>query len=426
MRRKFTPEQIRNMGARIRSVREKIGLSQEQLGKKAGFPSAGAVEMLERGFYMPRWNRLQALAKILGVSEAYIIMGDINNKKEKKMESVISKPFNTEHAQALATVPAPAPVPEETIKNIAGAAVPVESDAKKEAAGEGPVGGSGTKRSVHFHVNGDLIRKLREEAGLSQRDVAGFCGLTGSSLVGKWEHGINTISGKHVSILAEHFNVPVDTLIGAEAVKKEKDKKMDSQYFRTNGEKLKALRTKEGLSLKDVAELCQIDAGTVCQWEKGKRRITTANAELLARRYGVTVKELLAEDAPSYTQPGSPQAAKERIVSGPPVAASSTVAKELEIPENPEERFCKNISYRLYKAGCDEAEFDKAVGCDPEFFNQALEHHYKLPLGVVVNAAKFFGKTVEELVCEDITALIDDELQDLKKKAKYLEWLVKG
>ena len=54
------------LGARLRARREALGMSQAELGEKAGI-SANYVGVLERGLKLPTLDTLVALAKALGV-----------------------------------------------------------------------------------------------------------------------------------------------------------------------------------------------------------------------------------------------------------------------------------------------------------------------------------------------------------------------
>ena len=54
-------------GARLKHLREQVGLTQQQLADKAGMNKFG-VAKLEQDQYSPTWPTVQALAKALGVN----------------------------------------------------------------------------------------------------------------------------------------------------------------------------------------------------------------------------------------------------------------------------------------------------------------------------------------------------------------------
>jgi transcriptional regulator with XRE-family HTH domain len=53
-------------GARLRQLREAAGLTQEQLGERAGMPYQ-SIAKYERGAVEPTWPNVVKLAKALGV-----------------------------------------------------------------------------------------------------------------------------------------------------------------------------------------------------------------------------------------------------------------------------------------------------------------------------------------------------------------------
>ncbi len=59
-------KQPTTFGSRLRELREKAGLSREQLAQRAGMHKFG-VAKLERGDREPSWASVQALARALGV-----------------------------------------------------------------------------------------------------------------------------------------------------------------------------------------------------------------------------------------------------------------------------------------------------------------------------------------------------------------------
>ena len=60
------------LGARIREIRKRHGLSQEALAAKAGL-SVSYISMLERGQRTPPLDTLESLAKALSVSATSLL-----------------------------------------------------------------------------------------------------------------------------------------------------------------------------------------------------------------------------------------------------------------------------------------------------------------------------------------------------------------
>ena len=97
-----------------------------------------------------------------------------------------------------------------------------------------------------------------------------------------------------------------------------------------------------------------------------------------------------------------------------------TVKDAARLPDDPEKQFCKNILFYIRNNGCNEEEFDNEVGCPPDFFSEAIEHGYKLPLGVSLKAARVFGKTLEETVYDTTVMELEAELEKIKERLKEL------
>lgn len=66
---------------------------------------------------------------------------------------------------------------------------------------------------------------------------------------------------------------------------------------------LREYREKAGLRQIDVAKKMNVDQAAVSKWESGENRISKKYHKRLARLYGITVEQLLAND----TTPGDVQ-----------------------------------------------------------------------------------------------------------------------
>ena len=66
---------------------------------------------------------------------------------------------------------------------------------------------------------------------------------------------------------------------------------------------LKKLRLAAGLRQIDVAKKMNVDQGCVSKWENGETRPSRKYHKKLARLYGVTVDDLLKEDAENVSIP---------------------------------------------------------------------------------------------------------------------------
>lgn len=65
------------LGAAVRQLREKRGLTQERLAQDAGL-TVGTISLIERGKSNPAWGTVGAIGKALGVS-----MGELGHLSDQ-------------------------------------------------------------------------------------------------------------------------------------------------------------------------------------------------------------------------------------------------------------------------------------------------------------------------------------------------------
>src|SRR3981081_2503910 len=84
---------------------------------------------------------------------------------------------------------------------------------------------------------------------------------------------------------------------------------MPSEYAKTLGARLRAIRTQQGLSLHGVEEKSRgrWKAVVVGSYERGDRSVTVQKLAELAEFYGVPVSELLPGDAAPAVLPAAPK-----------------------------------------------------------------------------------------------------------------------
>ena len=74
----------------------------------------------------------------------------------------------------------------------------------------------------------------------------------------------------------------------------------------TIGETIQRLRTKRRLSQEQLAELVGVSRQAVSKWELGDAAPEVDKLRALAREFGVTVDELLSEEAPREPEQAPP------------------------------------------------------------------------------------------------------------------------
>lgn len=94
------------------------------------------------------------------------------------------------------------------------------------------------------------------------------------------------------------------------------DDETPGSYARQVGERLRALRRQQRLSLQAVEGLCgqEFKASVLGAYERGERIISVLRLQRLARLYGVPVDQLLPRGGPAQRRSGAPEEA-------PPVTA---------------------------------------------------------------------------------------------------------
>lgn len=109
----------------------------------------------------------------------------------------------------------------------------------------------------------DKLRWLRYQKGLRQRDVADYAGIDRSTYVHYEEYGKDLYPPEHMEKIAQLFEVPVDMLLD------------DYNLFLRNdqGEQIKVIRTKLGLTQREYADKLRVSLGSLKQWEQNRKQI---------------------------------------------------------------------------------------------------------------------------------------------------------
>ena len=109
----------------------------------------------------------------------------------------------------------------------------------------------------------DLLRWLRYQKGLRQRDVADYAGIYRSTYIHYEEYGKDFYSPKHMEKIAQLFEVPVERLLD------------DYNLFLRNGQgkQIKAIRMKLGLTQREYADRLGISLCNLKQWEQNRKQL---------------------------------------------------------------------------------------------------------------------------------------------------------
>ena len=110
----------------------------------------------------------------------------------------------------------------------------------------------------------DKLRWLRYHKGLRQRDVAAYVGMDRSTYVHYEEYRKDFYPMEHMEKIAQLFEVSVETLLD------------DYNLFlrKGQGEQIKAIRLKLGLTQKAYAKMLGVSLGNLKQWEQNRKQIS--------------------------------------------------------------------------------------------------------------------------------------------------------
>ncbi len=133
------------------------------------------------------------------------------------------------------------------------------------------------------------LRRLREEAGLSQRAVAIAVGVT-QTMVSRWERGACSPNTEHLARLAATLGVAVSRLLGQLA-----DTATAMPPAAPRPQTLRELRKAAGLSQWQLAVRLGVNESAVSRWEAANRLPSPRYLARLAPLLGLpTVESLLA------------------------------------------------------------------------------------------------------------------------------------
>lgn len=131
------------------------------------------------------------------------------------------------------------------------------------------------------------IKYLREQAEMTQTDLANELGDIGQKAVSKWEKGEREPELSRIIRMAELFKVSLDELVLREL-------KPPTPLYVLN---VKFLREKNKMSQEDMANLLGFKSQcSVSLAEKGERQLSVENLEKISDFFGVTMDQLVKKD----------------------------------------------------------------------------------------------------------------------------------
>ena len=133
------------------------------------------------------------------------------------------------------------------------------------------------------------LYNLREYNNLTQQEVGKILGI-GQRTYSSFETGIKIIPLKHLNTLSNYYKVSLDYLLNLNKNKTYQNNIEIKELSRKEiGLRIKEVRKKNNLTLKDLALKLNTTASTIFAYETGKTLILTAFAYQICLNYNVSL-----------------------------------------------------------------------------------------------------------------------------------------
>ena len=138
----------------------------------------------------------------------------------------------------------------------------------------------------------ERLREIREEHNLTQKELANILNVERSTYAG-WETGKDTIPLRRLNKLSDYYKVSIDYLTGLSNVtSKYRVIDLDAKVV---GKNLRILRKMHNLVQKDIFISLNTTSSTYSAYETGKVLIKTDFLYAIAKKYHVSIDELLGK-----------------------------------------------------------------------------------------------------------------------------------
>ena len=138
----------------------------------------------------------------------------------------------------------------------------------------------------------ERLREIREEHNLTQKQIAKILNVERSTYAG-WETGKDTIPLRRLNKLSDYYKVSIDYLTGLSNVtSKYRIIDLDAKVV---GKNLRILRKMHNLVQKDIFISLNTTSSTYSAYETGKVLIKTDFLYAIAKKYHVSIDELLGK-----------------------------------------------------------------------------------------------------------------------------------
>lgn len=142
----------------------------------------------------------------------------------------------------------------------------------------------------------ERIKELRKGANLSQANFAKKIGFSQGN-VGDWERGISKPTIPALIAISNEFHVSIDLLVKGESKIKTID---DSNICMSIGKRIKQLRDKDNLTMKELAVEIGCAPGQISDWEKDKKQPSAGSIISLSNFFNVSTDWILKGEDPFF------------------------------------------------------------------------------------------------------------------------------
>lgn len=139
----------------------------------------------------------------------------------------------------------------------------------------------------------DRIKEIREDIEMTQQEIADILGVARGTYC-MWEIGRDIFPLRKINMISNTFGVSIDYLLGLTNVKtyKIKTEEIDLEVV---GRNLYNLRKQLNLTQKEISKSINTSQSNWWSYEKGKHLIITPFIYSLAKKYNVSIDELLGK-----------------------------------------------------------------------------------------------------------------------------------
>ncbi len=152
-------------------------------------------------------------------------------------------------------------------------------------------------------ILGILIQNARDRSRVSRREAAAALGIT-SNRLSTYESGQKAISLPELELLARYLEVPLREFRSTEGLKeqKETDEIPNPEVFiplrdRVIGARLRQVRLEADRTQQDLADILECSSSSISDYEYGRRSISVAELEILARALAVPLDYFIDQES---------------------------------------------------------------------------------------------------------------------------------